>query len=181
MDTERPGLPLNDETDYGLCFACGPRNPSGLRLRFERAEETVTTRFRGREEHQGFPGYLHGGVITALLDEVMSRVSLLDNRWTMTARIDVRFRQPIMVGQEVTAFGEKAEERRGGVGGAGKGGASGRQRGSGGSGDLRLRQEGDPGPDERRIPRARPRVDAGGLAGYLTSLVYRPPMSHSAT
>ena len=113
MGTERPGLPLDDETDYGLCFACGPRNPSGLRLRFERAEETVTTRFRGREEHQGFPGYLHGGVITALLDEVMSRVSLLDNRWTMTARIDVRFRQPIMVGQEVTAFGEKAEERRG--------------------------------------------------------------------
>ena len=91
---DRPQLSLNDETDYGLCFACGPRNPSGLHLTFERQGDTVTTSFLGRQEHQGFPGYVHGGVITALLDEVMSRVFLLKNRWTMTARIDIRFRQP---------------------------------------------------------------------------------------
>ena len=100
-------LPLNDETDYGLCFACGPRNPSGLQLRFERDEDAVTTTFRGRDEHQGYPGYLHGGIISALLDELMSRVSLLDNRWTMTARLDVRFRHPVRVDQEVRATAEK--------------------------------------------------------------------------
>ena len=38
----------------------------------------------------------------------MSRVSLLDARWTMTARLDVRFRKPIMLGQEVRASAEKA-------------------------------------------------------------------------
>ena len=108
MDKETSNLPLNDETDYGLCFACGPRNPSGLRLIFSREGERVTTTFQGREEYQGFPGYLHGGVITALLDEVMSRVSLLEGRWTMTARMDVRFRQPVTVGQEVKATAEKA-------------------------------------------------------------------------
>ena len=93
MNEGESGLPLNDETDYGLCFVCGPRNRSGLRLRFEREGGVVTTTFRGREEHQGFPGYVHGGVITALLDETMSRVSLLEDRWTMTARMEVRFRQ----------------------------------------------------------------------------------------
>ena len=108
MDEETSNLPLNDETDYGLCFACGPRNPSGLRLRFAREGERVTTTFQGREQYQGFPGYLHGGVITALLDEVMSRVSLLEDRWTMTARLDVRFRKPVLVGQEVRAVAEKA-------------------------------------------------------------------------
>lgn len=104
-------LPLNDETDYGLCFACGPRNSAGLRLQFERRGDAVTTTYCAREEHQGFPGYLHGGVISALLDEVMSRVSVLESRWTMTARMDVRFRRPVLIGQTVTAIGEKTHER----------------------------------------------------------------------
>ncbi len=109
-----PGsLPLNDETDYGLCFACGPRNRSGLHLRFQRDGGTVTMSFQGREEHQGFPGYVHGGVITALLDEIMSRVSLLEDRWTITARMEVRFRRPVMLDQRVTAVAEKSDERRG--------------------------------------------------------------------
>ncbi len=106
-------LPLNDDTDYGLCFACGPRSPSGLRLRFERDGDRVVTSYTPRSEHQGFPGYLHGGVITALLDETMSRISLLEGRWTMTARLDVRYRKPMYVGQTVRAFAEKKSERRG--------------------------------------------------------------------
>ena len=113
MNEGEGGLPLNDETDYGLCFACGPRNRSGLHLRFERDGDVVTATFRGREEHQGFPGYVHGGVITALLDETMSRVSLLEDRWTMTARMEVRFRRPVPVDQPVTAVAEKRAERRG--------------------------------------------------------------------
>ncbi len=110
---DRPTLPLNDETDYGLCFACGPRNSAGLQLTFERRGDVVTTSFAGRTEHQGFPGHVHGGVITALLDEVMSRVFLIDNRWTMTARIDVRFRRPVLLEQRVTAVGEKGGPVRG--------------------------------------------------------------------
>lgn len=106
-------LSLNDETDYGLCFACGPRNASGLRLRFEQDGDGVRTAFRGRPEHQGFPGQVHGAVITALLDEVMSRVSLLEDRWTMTARIQVRFRRPVPLDQEVTAIGRKTRTRGG--------------------------------------------------------------------
>ena len=106
-------LSFNDETDYGLCFACGPGNPSGLQLTFRREGDEVATSLDTREVHQGFPGYLHGGVITALLDEVMSRVSLLDNRWTITARIDVRFRSPVPIGKRVTARAEKSREKRG--------------------------------------------------------------------
>ena len=113
MENAGPALPLNDETDYGLCFACGPRNPSGLQLRFQRQGDRVTTAFEGRDEHQGFPGYVHGGVITALLDEVMSRVTLLEGRWAMTARMDVRFRAPVRVGETVMAVAEKTRVLRG--------------------------------------------------------------------
>ncbi len=110
---DKPRLSLNDNTDYGLCFACGPRNTAGLHLMFLQVGDTVTTKFRGREEHQGFPGQVHGGVISALLDEVMSRVPLLNGQWAMTARMDVRFRRPVMVGNEVTAVAERVREIRG--------------------------------------------------------------------
>lgn len=113
MDDHTRQLSLNDESDYGLCFACGPRNPWGLRLHFERDGDRILTRFTAKEEYQGFPGYLHGGVITALLDEVMSRVSLvLENRWTITAGVDVRFRKPVFIGQEVIAIAEHLETSR---------------------------------------------------------------------
>ena len=117
---DSPRLSLNDDTDYGLCFACGPRNAAGLHLIFQQVGDTVTTTFRGREDHQGFPGHVHGGVIGALLDEVMSRVPLLDGRWAMTARMDLRFRRPVMVGEEVTAVAERVREMRGFVEASGR-------------------------------------------------------------
>ena len=109
----RGGLSLNDETDYGRCFVCGPRNENGLRLRFERDGDAVTTSYKASDHHQGFPGVLHGGVVSALLDEVMSRVSVVEGRWTQTARMEVRFRRPVPVDSTVTAVARKTRERRG--------------------------------------------------------------------
>ena len=111
MKKSNTTIPLNDETDYGLCFACGPRNQAGLNLHFELENNTIITSFQGREEHQGFPGQLHGGIISALLDEVMSRCSLLEDRWTMTAHMEVRFRQPILINQKVIAVGKMVRHR----------------------------------------------------------------------
>ena len=113
MTDKTEQLSLNDVTDYGLCFACGPRNPYGLKLHMERDGNRVVSKFTALQEYQGFPGYLHGGVITALLDEVMSRVSMIThNRWSMTAGIDVHFRKPVFIGQEVTAVAEHLETSR---------------------------------------------------------------------
>ena len=106
--TARPApLPLNDASDYGLCFACGPHNPGGLHLTFSQEGDTVVTTYTGMAHHQGFPGVIHGGVISGLLDEVMSRVPVLEGQWGMSAKLDVRFRLPIRVGDVLTATAQK--------------------------------------------------------------------------
>ncbi len=105
------GIPLNDDSDYGLCFACGPKNESGLQLTFERQGDRVVTTYQGKAQHQGFPGFLHGAVTTGLLDEVMSRVPVLENRWGMSARLELRFRLPINTNERITATAEKSGGR----------------------------------------------------------------------
>ena len=111
MTTESKSIPLNDDSDYGLCFACGPKNDSGLQLTFERQGDQIVTTYQGKEQHQGFPGFLHGAVITGLLDEVMSRVPVMENRWGMSARLEIRFRLPINANERVTATAEKSGGR----------------------------------------------------------------------
>ncbi len=111
MTTEPQHLPLNDDSDYGLCFACGPKNENGLQLTFEWQGDQIVTTYQGKEQHQGFPGFLHGAVITGLLDEVMSRVPVMENRWGMSARLELRFRLPINATDLVTATAEKSGGR----------------------------------------------------------------------
>ncbi|MEK6619571.1 MAG: PaaI family thioesterase, partial [Chloroflexota bacterium] len=53
------------------CFACGRLNPAGLHLDFDVSRDRAETRYVGLQRHQGYDGTLHGGVVTALLDETM--------------------------------------------------------------------------------------------------------------
>lgn len=94
-------MELNDTTDYQRCFACGQRNPYGLQLIFHQEEESIVTDFTPREEHQGFPGVIHGGIVATLMDEALSRTTLLSNNpaWSMTGRLEVRYRQYVPYGK----------------------------------------------------------------------------------
>jgi acyl-coenzyme A thioesterase PaaI-like protein len=93
-------MELNDTSDYQRCFVCGHRNPYGLHLFFRLDQNSIVADFQPREEHQGFPGVVHGGIVAAVLDEALGRTSLLgDNQeWTMTGRLEVRYRRFVPYG-----------------------------------------------------------------------------------
>ncbi|MGB9885836.1 MAG: PaaI family thioesterase [Moorellales bacterium] len=93
------------------CFACGPNNPVGLRLRFEMNGDRCTTVFTPEEVHQSFSGILHGGLIAAILDEVMGQHLQILGFRAYTGRLSVRFRKPINVGQTVR-FTSRVIKRR---------------------------------------------------------------------
>src|SRR4051812_32846505 len=100
-----------------MCFICGMQNPIGLKTFFyEHADGSIHAHFTPREEHQGYPGVLHGGITTALLDETMGRASLTAGReqWMVTAKLELRFLKMIPIGQPLTVISHiKKRSRRG--------------------------------------------------------------------
>ena len=93
-------MELNDTTDYQRCFVCGQMNPYGLKMVFHCENNIIFSDFMPHEEHQGFPGIVHGGIIATVLDEALNRTSLLTDQptWTMTGRLEVRYRRHVPYG-----------------------------------------------------------------------------------
>lgn len=87
-------------------------NPIGLKLFFyETDDDRVVARFTPQEEHQGYPGVLHGGIISTVLDEAIGRVCIAEGRWMVTAKMEVRYRRPIPLGESLLVVGESLESR----------------------------------------------------------------------
>jgi acyl-coenzyme A thioesterase PaaI-like protein len=93
-------MELNDNTDYQRCYACGQNNPYGLQMLFRLDGDTIVSDFQPREEHQGFPGIIHGGIIATIFDEALNRTSMLADQpaWSMTGRLEVRYRRYVPYG-----------------------------------------------------------------------------------
>jgi uncharacterized protein (TIGR00369 family) len=104
---------MQKQPNSRMCFVCGMQNPIGLKAFFYQDEEgRVVAHFTGKEEHQGYPGVMHGGIVTALLDEVIARVAIAqDLLWGVTAKLEVRFRRPVPLGQPLTLVGEMTRLR----------------------------------------------------------------------
>jgi uncharacterized protein (TIGR00369 family) len=104
---------MQKQPNSRMCFVCGMQNPIGLKAFFYQDEEgRVVAHFTGKEEHQGYPGVMHGGIVTALLDEVIARVAIAqDLLWGVTAKLEVRFRRPVPLGQSLTLVGEMTRLR----------------------------------------------------------------------
>jgi acyl-coenzyme A thioesterase PaaI-like protein len=80
----------------GACFVCGRENPHGLQIEFERQEggEASATWTPGRAL-EGFRGIVHGGVVSTVLDEAMSKAVAATGNEALTAELRVRFRRHV--------------------------------------------------------------------------------------
>lgn len=95
------GQSLQSTQGYTMCFACGRENPIGLKLRLRKDGGTVKTEFTPGEYHQGWPGIVHGGIINTLLDEAMAYAPFFEGLYCVTAKTEMRIRQPVLVGQQL--------------------------------------------------------------------------------
>lgn len=95
------------------CFGCSPVNPSGLRMSFLTDGEAVFATLRVPEHLCGWSNIVHGGVLSTILDEIMSWAAIHRlKRIALTQSIAVEFIKPALVGGELRAEGRLREAAR---------------------------------------------------------------------
>ncbi len=87
------------------CVVCGAQNPKGLHIRFAQDENGVMAKWQPTEDWQSFRGVVHGGIITTVLDEAMSK-AIISRAWqALTAELAVRFRRRVSPGDTLRVRG----------------------------------------------------------------------------
>ena len=98
-----------------MCVVCGVDNGLGLQGHFyELAGGEVAGIFQPRPEHQGYPGRMHGGLASAILDETIGRAINIrePDTWGVTVEFTVRFRKPVPLDAPVKAIGRLTGDPR---------------------------------------------------------------------
>jgi acyl-coenzyme A thioesterase PaaI-like protein len=102
---DRPAAPPRAEAQSG-CFVCGPAHSIGLRIKYEvTGGGVIEARWVPGAAWQGFPGIIHGGIVSTVLDEAMSKAVAAHREKALTAEMRVRFRRPVQPGREFVVRG----------------------------------------------------------------------------
>lgn len=93
-----------------MCIMCGLDNEYGVRAPFYDMEDgSVITKFSYREQHQSYPGRVHGGLITSMLDEMGLRAlwakELKEEAFGVTFSLETKFRKPVPYNAELIGRG----------------------------------------------------------------------------
>jgi len=101
----------SDDSPRHWCFGCGKLNTEGLGIDFEVDGAKVEGRFVARSSHQGFPGVTHGGIAATAMDEAMGWAMYAAGAWAMTAKIEVKYRKAIPLGEELVVTAGVVRDR----------------------------------------------------------------------
>ncbi len=91
---------ISKQRNSRMCIICGLDNEYGVRAPFYNMEDgSVMTIFQYRPQHQSYPGRVHGGLVTAMLDEMGLRSLWAKNRsediFGVTLSLDTKYRKPV--------------------------------------------------------------------------------------
>lgn len=99
-----------------MCFICGLENPVGLHLHmYETKPGIVETTYIAPDHFQGYPGVLHGGIVSAIIDEVAGRSHMgsdpNDPRFMFTAKLEVKYRKNVPINKPLKIIGKAGKSR----------------------------------------------------------------------
>ena len=97
-----------------MCLVCGLKNQFGLKASFYELENhELVAVFKPIEEHQGYPGRLHGGITAAILDETIGRAIMIkydEKIWGVTVDFSIRYKKPIPLNEELKVAARITDE-----------------------------------------------------------------------
>ena len=97
--------------NYPYCFVCGDKNKIGLKLAFFFNEGKAKAQYTPTREFEGYKDILHGGILSALLDEVMIYSIIAEGIITVTVQIEVKFKKPAKIGETLFLEGQITEDK----------------------------------------------------------------------
>ena len=100
-------IPTFDELGQRQLFSdsivAGAANPMGLAARLWRDGDIACMQVTLGRAFEGAPGRAHGGVVAALLDEVMGTLNVIHGAMAFTAQLDITYHAPTPVGEPIIA------------------------------------------------------------------------------
>ena len=101
---------VSKQRNSKMCAICGMDNEYGVHAQFYNMEDgSVMTKFKYKEEHQSYPGRVHGGLITAMLDEMGLRALWAkegnEKEIGVTISLDTKYRKPVPYNTELIGKG----------------------------------------------------------------------------
>ena len=99
---------LKTQKNSRNCIICGMENPLGLKAPFYMLDDdSVASVFEFKSHHQSYPERTHGGMISALLDEIMGRALWVNHPgiYGVTTTLNITFRRPVPFDCKVKARG----------------------------------------------------------------------------
>lgn len=105
---------MNKQPNSKNCFACGLENPFGLQLVFyDNGADEVRCSYEIPDKFNGYPGIAHGGIVAAMMDEVVIRTAMISdpNRFMMTATMEIKYRRPVPTRTPLTLTGKMLRDR----------------------------------------------------------------------
>lgn len=98
--------PTIRERRHPDCWVCAPGRTDALAVTFKSGEDgEVEGEFDCRQQFTGYPGFLHGGVASSLLDGAMTNCLMARGTPGLTARLEIRYRHPVLIGMPVKIRG----------------------------------------------------------------------------
>jgi acyl-coenzyme A thioesterase PaaI-like protein len=97
--------------DANNCFVCGPENPDGLRIDYRMDGDICRAFFTPGDNHVGYEGMVHGGIMFSALDDVMANWLFLQGARAHTARCEIRYRAPVPVGTPLELEGQLVKRK----------------------------------------------------------------------
>ena len=106
---------ISKQRNSKMCIICGLDNEYGVKAPFYNMEDgSVMSVFRYKSQHQSYPGRVHGGLITAMLDEMGLRslwaIDLSEATFGVTLSLDTKYRKPVPYETDLIARGTIVKE-----------------------------------------------------------------------
>ncbi len=97
------------------CLVCGLKNELGLKASFYELEnDELVAVFKPLEEHQSYPGRMHGGMAGAILDETIGRLIMAkdENLFGVTVELNLKYKKPVPLDEELRVVARITRDNR---------------------------------------------------------------------